>query len=873
MNLSALEYQTVTGKFTISLKTSQNYIQIPSTTTMMINILSIIPWSFLLLGSIASVGMAALAFTTKMNAFFVFIFVFRYLRLIVHMFSYYFLYKPTPLPANPTLKPEDVTIIIPTIDPENEGFQECLRTVLQNQPGAVLIVTVGKAKVKLVERVVRPFRRAWPSTEISVTQTAQANKRRQVCHAIPQVKTPITVLVDDHVYWPSLNFLPTILAPFEDPQVGGLGTNKVVRRTGRGFAMNSIFNFLGCVYLERHNFEITATNALDGGVFVISGRTAAYRTSLLNNQTFLNEFANEMFFFGRLGPINPDDDNKITRHVVKSGYKLVIQNHPDATIETDLGNPGKYLSQCLRWARTTWRSNSCSLFTDRTVWCAQPWCVYAVYITSFFNFALFYDAALLISLYNTTFGGTGTAILIMMAWIFASKMVKLLPHFRRHPKDLLLIPAYLIFAYYHSIMKLWALFTFWDCSWGGRNLAAVDASANNDDGDDDSSDSDDDDDDDGLLPGRGSSSSYSSRNSYTTARSRRSHTPSPSSCLGGGSSHGGSPYGGFPHGGAPHGGSPAYGKQSLFNRFFESDTAAPVRSGTSYPSTTGSTQESASYEISRWAMWEKASHPDRVVSKAQPIPIPRSIPTPYPTSSSNPRSGFRNTPRTKPSPECQSKGSVLNPHNGHQPTTKHNYRSPIWTRFAAPSSTGTKSSSSASSTSRRYAYVEDSEESPGTSPTLNGWPCDGIFSSPAPSRPSTPATSTSRSTARRHAFVEDEDAEEEYLQGMSPTLVNSSGRCVSSSNRSSSPRPSRPSTSTTSTSRSTARRHAYFEDTEEEEELPADKHPLGGGIMEPRPQYNRRWERGSDCRRQHDEGMDLNWGECGLPGDARDVGF
>jgi hypothetical protein len=243
------------------------------------------------------------------------------------------------------------------------------------------------------------------------------------------------------------------------------------------------------VYLERHNFELAATNAIDGSVFVLSGRTSAHRTAILQDPEFLQGFANEMFFFGKFGPIAADDDNFITRWEVKKGWDIKFQYCADATIETDLGEPHKFVSQCMRWVRTTWRSNSCSLFTDRTVWRRQPWGVYAIYISSFFNFALFFDGALMYTLSKTTFGQSKNALCLMAAWIVLSKMIKLIPHFRRNPADLLLIPVYLAFAYLHSLMKLWALFTFWNIQWSGRNLAAVNAGADNDnESDDDSGD-------------------------------------------------------------------------------------------------------------------------------------------------------------------------------------------------------------------------------------------------------------------------------------------------------------------------------------------------------------------------------------------------
>ncbi|KAF2427132.1 hypothetical protein EJ08DRAFT_671754 [Tothia fuscella] len=398
---------------------------------------------------------------------FLFLFVFRYLRLIVHIISFH-LYKPWPVPLNPSVHPSDVTVIIPTVEPTNPDFKECLTSVLANKPGAIIIVTVGTDNLIAAREICSKFK----TNKIKVMHTKIANKRAQVCHAIPHVKTSIMVPVDDHVFWPSKNFLPHLLAPFEDPKMGIVGTNKRVRRFNHGYSARDFWNFTGCLYLERHNFEIRATNNIDGGVFVISGRTSAVRTEIIQDQAFINGFKNEHFFFGMFGPLNADDDNFITRWIVRNGWKIGIQYSNEAMIGTTLGTYPKFMSQCLRWVRTTWRSNSASLFTDRTVWRAQPWCVYAVYITSFFNFALFYDAALFFALSKTEFYYYDhcKAIKYLAAWIFASKLVKPFPHFVRNPGDLVWLPFYILFGYYHSLIKLYAGLTFWVTAWGGRTL-------------------------------------------------------------------------------------------------------------------------------------------------------------------------------------------------------------------------------------------------------------------------------------------------------------------------------------------------------------------------------------------------------------------
>lgn len=79
------------------------------------------------------------------------------------------------------------------------------------------------------------------------------------------------------------------------------------------------------------------------------------------------------------------------------------------------------------------------------------------------NFAFLIDGLLL----TLNPGRTGPLVF----WILATKLVKLMPHFRRHPRDLVFFPAYVVWAYYHSLaIKLRALLTFYNTNWTGRNL-------------------------------------------------------------------------------------------------------------------------------------------------------------------------------------------------------------------------------------------------------------------------------------------------------------------------------------------------------------------------------------------------------------------
>ena len=387
--------------------------------------------------------------------------VFKGLKIFVHAVSYYLWTRPVPAPINPTITPEDVTVIVPTVCCFGQEFIDCIDSILINQPARIIISVVGHEKKIQAIRVCEKI-----DPRIEVVSTPDANKRTQLLKAVQGVRTPITVYADDHVFWPP-TFLRSALAPFEDPIVGLVGTSKRVWRNRNLPFWDSFFNYIACIYLERHNFECTATYNIDGGVFVISGRTVLLRTSALHSLEYRTEFQDE--YFVGIGPMKVDDDNFNTRFMVRHGYKTVFHNDSSATIETTLvhgtGQITKFRDQLLRWSRTTWRSNLKSLLTDRACYQRTPWTTYAMFISSLVNFALLYDLALYWSL-KWSGAGHMCAFCIVLA---LSKLIKPLPYLVREWQDWKLVPMGILFAYAHSFIKLYSLWTIRDVAWSGRS--------------------------------------------------------------------------------------------------------------------------------------------------------------------------------------------------------------------------------------------------------------------------------------------------------------------------------------------------------------------------------------------------------------------
>lgn len=440
----------------------------------------------------------------------------RYYRFFINLYGNW-AYEPSAVPENPLFGPKDITLILCTVsvsESDNPGFEECLTTLLLNKPARVIVVTdteereeAAKARYSDICIKIRSgsshFLKDIGASNVSVVEisfihTNFADKRTQLALAIPLVRTPLIVTFDDHVFVRP-RFLREMAAVFEDPRVGLCGTKKEVRRIGFATATSRkdywgrmgallghywrlYWNFLGIVYLTRHNFELRATSGMDGGVFVISGRAMALRTKLVQSDEFLEAFTKERInnlllrLIRLLGircseRVKIGDDNFITTWALKQGYLVKFQDTDDATVETTLGEPATFWAKCRRYRRTAYYWNVRLLLTS-SAWRRWPWTIWLAYIPGLFNLALVWDFGMIFTLRCTRFSSKWT-ILCLCVWIYFTKLVKLLPHFRRYPQDFVLfyvIPAYFVFVYLHSLLSVYSCLTFWDQTWEGRAL-------------------------------------------------------------------------------------------------------------------------------------------------------------------------------------------------------------------------------------------------------------------------------------------------------------------------------------------------------------------------------------------------------------------
>ncbi|KAG0329363.1 hypothetical protein BGZ99_002369 [Dissophora globulifera] len=383
---------------------------------------------------------------------------YRYLWFTIKLVAFFF-YRPMMPKANPTYRAEyDATIIVPTID-AGEEFKEAAQSWLVNNPKEIIIITETKMKDALQE-----LANSVDPTRIRVLTVPKANKRLQMVEGIRNTTSEIIVFADDDAIW-GPQTLEYILACFEDPNMGGVGTSQVVKSVGR---YQTVWEVLAGFRLTIRNIEIAASTHIDGGICCLSGRTAAYRTCILQDPQFQYDFTHD-FWLGKY-PLNSGDDKFLTRWMVHHGWNTYVQVCKEAELLSTFKNNWRFVKQVLRWTRNTWRSDFRSLFTERRIWTRHPYVAFTMVDKIFNPITLLSGpiSVLVMACEGKFHLPLWDIVISYVVWLMMTRIIKLLPHLFRRPQDVIWVPAFLIFGYYFAIMKLYALFTLHEVGWGTR---------------------------------------------------------------------------------------------------------------------------------------------------------------------------------------------------------------------------------------------------------------------------------------------------------------------------------------------------------------------------------------------------------------------
>jgi len=348
-------------------------------------------------------------------------------------------------------------VVTPVYNEDPELFRAALRSWAANQPKEIIAVidhtdTRCMAQFREFEEEI-----AHAPIELKMMITKTPGKRPALADGILVATSDVVFLVDSDTVWDP-DVLPKALAPFIDPEVGGVTIRQ--RVLGPNSTAQRIFD----VYLDiRYIDEIRFLTAFGDAVTCLSGRTAVYRRAVA--LTALEDLMEETFWGRR---VISGDDKALTLAVQSRGWKVCYQGNtcvytPGATVMKE------FLKQRLRWARNSWRADLKAL-GSRWAW-RKPFLAFHLFDRLFQPLTtLIAPIYLSYALYHQNW----PAVLILIGWWTISRTIKIWPHLRRDWKNIRVLPWYITFNYWSAVTKIYAFFTMnrqgWITRWsrGGK---------------------------------------------------------------------------------------------------------------------------------------------------------------------------------------------------------------------------------------------------------------------------------------------------------------------------------------------------------------------------------------------------------------------
>jgi hyaluronan synthase len=340
-------------------------------------------------------------------------------------------------------------VISPVYEEDPVVFRAALESWRRERPTEIIAV------VDSTDTACIGIARSYPDVRLLVTR--KPGKRAALADGIEAATSEIVVLVDSDTLWrPGLR--EAILAPFQDPEIGGVGTRQNVYRP------RSVWQRIADVYLDlRYIEELPGQTVIGRAVSCLSGRTAAYRRAIL--LPLLAHFLNDRF----LGqPCMAGDDKHLTRLVLRAGYGTYYQStaRVDSTFPAGRSTA---LRQRLRWARNSFRYDL-GAFWDGSIWTTP-------YLALMTANRLVTPYALLVGLgyfIGALLHAQWAIAAVIGLWWLGSRTVKMLPHLRRRPGDLAIVPAFVVATFVIAFLNIWALVTVHHDKWLTRGVEVRD---------------------------------------------------------------------------------------------------------------------------------------------------------------------------------------------------------------------------------------------------------------------------------------------------------------------------------------------------------------------------------------------------------------
>jgi N-acetylglucosaminyltransferase len=345
-----------------------------------------------------------------------------------------------------------VSVVVPSYREDPEILVRCLESWLAQNPGEVIIVIdvddhEGQQRLAQVT-----------DPRLTVLVFEHRGKRSALGVGIRAARGEIVVFADSDTWWqPGL--LEAVQMPFEDPEVGGVGTQQnVFQRT------TSVWRRIADWLVNLRYYDYVPGMGSKGGVACLSGRTSAYRRSVI--LPVVHNLENE-FFLGRR--CIAGDDGRLTWLTLSQGYKTVHQSSARAlSMFTDKFSA--FIKQRVRWSRNSYRCYLTALWKG---WLWKTPFVTKVTVLQILLTPLTMGITMAY-LFFSRLELTPLGIGLTVAWILLGRGLRGWSHLKRHPRDILLLPLAAVVVIMIALpIKLYAFFTMNKQGWLTRTSDQV----------------------------------------------------------------------------------------------------------------------------------------------------------------------------------------------------------------------------------------------------------------------------------------------------------------------------------------------------------------------------------------------------------------
>ncbi|MFC1410927.1 glycosyltransferase family 2 protein [Streptacidiphilus sp. N1-12] len=344
------------------------------------------------------------------------------------------------------------SVVVPSYREDPEILLRCLESWRSQNPTEIIIVidTGDTEAQRLLAEVDDP--------RLRVIVFEHHGKRSALGVGIRAATSEILVFADSDTSWePGL--LDAVQMPFVDPQIGGVGTQQnVYQRT------TSVWRRIADWLVNLRYYDYVPAMSRQGGVICLSGRTAAYRRSVV--LPVVEHLENE-FFLGRRCVAG--DDGRLTWLTLASGYKTVHQSNAHA-ISMFPSSFRAFVKQRIRWSRNSYRCYLTALWKG---WLWRTPMVSRITVLQILLTPVTMGLTMGF-LFFSRLDYTARGWAFAAAWLLIGRGIRGYSHLRRHPLEIFLLPLTALTVIMISLpIKLYAFVTMNKQGWLTRTSDSV----------------------------------------------------------------------------------------------------------------------------------------------------------------------------------------------------------------------------------------------------------------------------------------------------------------------------------------------------------------------------------------------------------------